>query len=140
MPANGATRTVGRRSDVRAGKKLASAVDKALHYYERFDRRLRAELKRLITDELIAEHRKNPLGEHGPQSEALRRVVNYFRRAPQAGKYVIVAVVPWREYRLGLLGAARGEAPKLLDEPVFASEAEALHGVFLARVRELQSP
>jgi branched-chain amino acid transport system permease protein len=117
----------------------SSAVDKALHYYERFDRRLRAELKRLISDELIAEHRENPLSERGPQSEALRRVVNYFRRAPQAGKYVVIAVEPWREYRLGLLGAARGEAPKVLDEPVFASEAEALHGVFLARVRDLQS-
>src|SRR5262249_17889235 len=37
-------------------------IDKALQYYDRFDRRLRAELRRLVTDHVIAEHRANPLG------------------------------------------------------------------------------
>jgi hypothetical protein len=114
-----------------------SAYDKALHYYDRFDRELRAQLKRLVTDDVIAEHRANPLGRRGPQSEALRRLLNYFRRAPQAGKLGVVAVEPWREYRLGVLSGVRGELPKVLDEPVFATEEEALHGVFLARVRDL---
>ena len=112
-------------------------VDKALHYYERFDRNLRAELRGFITDDVIAEHRANPFGEH-PQSEPLRRLLNYFRRAPQAGKYVVVAVEPWREYRIGLLSGVRGVLPKVLDQPVFASEREALHGVFLARIRDLR--
>jgi hypothetical protein len=31
----------------------------------------------------------------------------------------------------------RGEPPKVLDEAVFATEEDALHGVFLARVRAL---
>jgi len=114
-----------------------NAYDKALHYYDRFDRELRAQLKRLVTDDLIAEHRANPLGRRGPQSEALRRLLNYFRRAPQAGKLAVVAVEPWREYRLGVLSGVRGELPKTLDEPVFATEEEALHGVFVARVRDL---
>ena len=112
-------------------------IDKALHYYDRFDRELRADLRRLVTDDVIAEHRANPLGQRGPQSEALRRLLNYFRRAPQAGKLMVVAVEPWREYRLGMLSGVRGEPPKVLDEPVFATEEDALHGVFLARVRAL---
>jgi len=112
-------------------------VDKALQYYERFDGKLRAELRGLITDAVIEEHRANPFSER-PQSDALRRLLNYFRRAPQAGKYVVVAVVPWREYRIGLLSGVRGVLPKVLDEPVFASEQEALHGVFLARIRDLR--
>lgn len=111
--------------------------DKDLHHYERFDRQLRAQLKPLVSDEMIAEHRRNPLGARGPQSEALRRVLNYFRREPQAGKLVVVAVEPWREYRIGVFSGVRGEAPKVLDAPVFATEEEALHGVFLARVRDL---
>ena len=111
--------------------------DKALAYYERFDRVQRAQLKPLVTDEVIAEHRANPLGERGAQSEPLRRLLNYFRRLPQGGKHVVVAVEPWREYRLGVLSAVRGEAPQVLDAPVFATEEEALHGVFLARVRDL---
>ncbi|MET0154342.1 MAG: inner-membrane translocator [Candidatus Binatia bacterium] len=112
-------------------------VDKALHYYERFDRNLRGQLRELITDEVIAEYQANPLGER-PQSEPLRRLLNYFRRAPQAGKYVVVAVEPWRDYRIGILSGARGVLPKVLDEPVFASEQDALHGVFLARIRDLR--
>jgi hypothetical protein len=116
---------------------MSAVVDKAFHYYERFDRALRAELRALATEEVIAEHRANPLGARGPQSEPLRRLLNYFRRLPQAGKHVVVAVEPWREYRLGVLSATRGEPPRLLDGPVFATEEEALHGVFLARVRDL---
>jgi branched-chain amino acid transport system permease protein len=91
----------------------------------------------LITDEVIAEHQSNPESER-PQSDALRRLLNYFRRGPQAGKYVVVAAEPWREYRIGVLSGIRGVLPKVLDEPVFASEREALHGIFLARVRDLR--
>lgn len=109
-------------------------VDKALFYYERFDRELRRRLRPLIDDALIAEHRANPLGPHG---DRLRRVLNYFRRSPQAGKYVVVAVERWREYRLARLSGIRGEPPEVLDEPVFASEEEAMHGAFLARIRDL---
>jgi branched-chain amino acid transport system permease protein len=114
-----------------------SVSDKALHYYERFDRQLRAELKPLVTDDVVAEHRANPHGARGPQSEALRRLLNYFRRGAQTGKLVVVAVDPWREYRIGVFSGVRGEVPKVLDAPVFATEEEALHGVFLARVRDL---
>jgi len=115
----------------------APAVDKALHYYQRFDHELRRQLKAGIDDSVVEEHRQNPLGERGPHSDRLRRLLDYFRRAPQAGKYVVVAVEPWREYRIGVLSGARGVAPQVLDEPIFASEAEALHGVFLARIRDL---
>jgi len=111
-----------------------TVVDKALAYYERFDREQRPQLKALIDEQLIAEHRVNPLGPHG---DRLRRVLNYFRRAPQPGKYVVVAVDRWRDYRLARLSGVRGEAPKVLDEPVFRTEEEAIHGAFLARVREL---
>jgi len=113
------------------------AVDKAFHYYERFDHELRRQLKALVDEAVVEEHRANPLGAGGPHSEPLRRLLDYFRRAPQAGKYVVVAVEPWREYRIGVLSGARGVAPQVLDEPIFASEEEALHGVFLARIRDL---
>jgi branched-chain amino acid transport system permease protein len=115
----------------------AAAADKALYYYERFDRELRRQLKALVDDAVVEEHRANPLGERGPHSDRLRRLLNYFRRAPQAGKYVVVATEPWREYRIGALSGVRGVAPQVLDEPIFASEEEALHGVFVARIRDL---
>ncbi len=115
----------------------AQATDKALHYYARFDEKLRARLRALITDELIAEHKENPLGFRGHHSPDLQFVLNYFRRSPQAGKYIIVASVPWQEYRIGMLSGVRGVEPEVLEEPVFATEEEAIHGTFLARVRDL---
>ena len=115
----------------------AQVTDKALHYYARFDEKLRERLRALITDELIAEHKENPLGFRGHHSPDLQFVLNYFRRSPQAGKYIIVASVPWQEYRIGVLSGVRGVAPEVLEEPVFATEEEAIHGTFLARVRDL---
>ncbi len=115
----------------------APATDKALHYYARFDEKLRERLRALITDELIAEHKENPLGFRGHHSPDLQFILNYFRRSPQAGKYIIVASVPWQEYRIGVLSGVRGVEPEVLEEPVFATEEEAIHGTFLARVRDL---
>jgi hypothetical protein len=85
-----------------------SSYGQALHYYARFDEKLRERLRALITDELIAEHKENPLGFRGHHSPDLQFVLNYFRRSPQAGKYIIVASVPWQEYRIGVLSASVG--------------------------------
>lgn len=109
-------------------------MDRQLQVYERFDRELRERLRELLTDELIAEHEAQPLG---PHSDGLSRVLNYFRRAPQPGKYLIVAVEPWRDYRIGVLPGVRGAPLELLEEPSYASEEEAMHGVFLKRVDDL---
>ncbi|MFC5996230.1 hypothetical protein ACFQE5_18655 [Pseudonocardia hispaniensis] len=89
----------------------------------------------LLTDDLIAEHAANPAG---PHSDALQRVLRYLRRAPIPGKYVIVAVEPWKEYRIGVLTGVRGEAPEVLDDGPFSTEEEALHAVFRKRVDDLR--
>ncbi len=116
---------------------LAAVVeDKALEVYARFEARLRTKLRALISDELIAEHKAKPLGQH---SDALERVLNYFRRAPVAGKYVIIAVRPHQEYAIGVLTGVRGLTPRILDEQRFNSEEEAEHGVFRQRVRDLMA-
>jgi hypothetical protein len=109
-------------------------MDKQLQVYERFDRELRDRLKSLITDELIAEHEAKPLG---PHSDELARVLNYFRRAPQQGKYLIVAVQAWSDYRIGVLPGVRGAPLEVLEEPSFPTEEEAMHGVFRKRVDDL---
>lgn len=111
--------------------------DRQLEVYERFDRDARARILALLTDEaLIAEHGANPLG---PHSDALQRVLRYLRRALVPGKYVIVAVRPWQEYRLATLTGVRGEAPVVLDDGPYATQQEAMHAVFLRRVADLQA-
>lgn len=108
--------------------------DRQLQVYVDFDAKLRARIKALVTPELIAEHAANPLGQH---SDALERVLSYFRRQPLPGKYIVIATKPWQEYALGVLSGVRGQPAMLLDGPTFASEEEALHGVFLRRVQDL---
>ena len=75
-------------------------VDRNIQVYLEFERRLRPKIRALLTDELIAEHEAKPLG---PHSDDLQRVMNYFRRQPQPGKYILVATKPWQEYRIGVL-------------------------------------
>ncbi|MFD5316386.1 hypothetical protein [Streptomyces sp. NPDC127098] len=110
--------------------------DRQLEVYELFEKGARARAVRLCTDEVIAEHAANPAG---PHSDALQRVLRYQRRAALPGKYVIVAVRPWHEYRVGALAGVRGEAPVVLDDGPYRTEAEAMHAVFLKRVADMRS-
>jgi hypothetical protein len=109
-------------------------TDKQLDVYADWDAKQRERIKALITDELIAEHAARPLGQH---SDALERVVQYFRRQPGAGKYIIVATEAWGEYRIGVLSGERGQVPEILGDATFATEEEAMHGIFLRRVSDL---
>jgi branched-chain amino acid transport system permease protein len=110
-------------------------VDRQLQIYADWDAKQRERIRSLVTPELIEEHRRKPLGQH---SDSLERVLNYFRRQPQPGKYIIVATRPWQEYRIGVLSGVRGQPATILDDETFGSEEEAMHGIFVRRVRELQ--
>ena len=111
--------------------------DKQQIYLRRFDRILRDRLKGLITEDLIEAHRRNPAG---PHSDALERVLNYFRRAAVADKYAILAERPFEAYRVVALSGRRGVAPRIVDDHAYASVAEAQHAVFLQRVHDLMKP
>lgn len=110
-------------------------LDRQQQVYEDWDCKMRARMRALVTDELIAEHARQPLGQH---SDALERVLAYFRRQPTPGKYVVVATAPWEEYRVGVLTGERGKPARILAEEAFATEEEAMHGVFLRRIRDLR--
>ena len=109
-------------------------ADKQAIFLRRFDASVRADLKRLITDELIEEHRTT-FGKR--RSDALERVLTYFRSAGVADKYAVLAVKPFAEYRIVALSGRRGVPPRAVDDQVFTTPDEALHGVFLKRVQDL---
>ena len=107
-------------------------TDRQLQVYADWDSKQRERIKALITEELIAEHAAKPLGQH---SDALERVLQYFRRQPQAGKYIIVATKPWEEYRIGVFSGQRGQlASNPRRREAYATEEAAMHGIFLRRV------
>jgi branched-chain amino acid transport system permease protein len=108
--------------------------DKDLVYWRRYDKMQRDYLKSLVSPTLIDEHRRCPLGQH---SEALERLLNYFRRQPQVDKYAITMVEPFKAYRIVALSGHRGVAPRLVEDKIYGSQEEAYHGVFLRRVQDL---
>ncbi len=108
--------------------------DKDYIYWRYFDKKQRDYLKRLVCDEVLEEHRNNPLGQH---SEALERLLLYFRRHPQPDKYAIEVIEPFKAYRIVALSGHRGVAPRVVEEKVYGSQGEAYHGVFLRRVQDL---
>ena len=78
---------------------------------------------------LADEFRRNPIGHHSPQ---LQRILNLFRGAPMAGKFVLITRKPHREWILGQLTGKRGEPIKLTNH-VFHSIEEAEWHVFKER-------
>ena len=111
-------------------------ADKQLVYRRLFDKRLRDGLKKSITPELIAEHQAKPLGQH---SDALDRLLNYFRREEMPDKYAILQVGPMRScsYRVMALSGHAGHPPRLVDDKLYPTLNEAYHAVFLLRVNDL---
>ena len=108
--------------------------DKQTIAAQRFDDVLRRELKALITENLIEEHRTT---EGKRRSDALERVLAYFRRAAVADKYAILAEKPFERYRIVALSGRRGVPPRAADDQTYSSEEAALHAVFLKRVHDL---
>jgi branched-chain amino acid transport system permease protein len=108
--------------------------DKDIVYQRRFDKMQRDFLKTLVSDEVIAEHVRQPLGQH---SEALERLLLYFRHQPQPDKYAIAVVEPFTAYRIVALSGHRGVAPRDVEDKIYANESDAYHGVFLRRLQDL---
>ena len=111
-----------------------TAPDREVVYREHFDTFRREYLKMLITPEIIEEHRRAPLGQH---SEALERLLIYFRQLPSAGKYAIRAIEPFKDYRIVALSGRRGVPPKIIDDRVHQSASDAYHALFLHFIRDL---
>ena len=114
----------------------AAHHDRDKIYLERFDKQLRAQLRTLISPALIEEYRASPLGQH---SGDLERVLNYFRRAPFDGKYVLFELEANRKYKIVATTAEEGGLPEDVDGTVYTDKNEALRAVFLKRVDALMA-
>jgi branched-chain amino acid transport system permease protein len=108
--------------------------DKDSIYFRRFDKMQRDYLKRLISPEIVEEHRRQPLGQH---SEGLERILLYFRRTKMEDKYALHRAGPRGPYKIIAFSGVRGVSPRLVDDREFATLEEAYHGVFMRRVHDL---
>jgi branched-chain amino acid transport system permease protein len=108
--------------------------DKDIVYMRRFDKMQRDYLKTLVSPEVVEEHRRSPQGQH---SEALQRLLIYFRSRPQVDKYAITVVELSKAYRIVALSGHRGVPPRVVEDKVYPTQKEAFHGVFLRRLQDL---
>ena len=91
--------------------------------------------RRLIArgDALYAEYAAQPTGAHSPD---LQFVLQRFRKAPCAGKFVLIALDPHRRWALGRLTGTRGQPVVRLAQE-FTDLAEAERHVFRLRWQEM---
>ena len=108
--------------------------DKNLIAWRRFDKRTRDHLKTLVTPAVMDEHRAQPYGQH---SDALMRLLHHFRAQSVVDKYALQCDEPFKRYRLIALSGIRGVPPRVVDDKVYGSLAEAYHAVFLKRCQDL---
>lgn len=108
--------------------------DKDDLYFRRFDKMQRDYLKGLITPEIIAEHKAKPLGQH---SEALERVLLYFRRAKMEDKYALHRVGPEGPFKIIAFSGTRGVSPRIVEDKEHPTEEAGYHAVFMRRVHDL---
>lgn len=108
--------------------------DKTMDWMAFFAEARASALRPLITRELLAEHAEDPRGEDTPHSQALQAVLNYLHNMPTDGKSFAYAELPYQRYRVGVM-QARGMSPVFQEDRVYASEREAVHAVFLQRLK-----
>lgn len=108
--------------------------DKDYLYHRRFDKMQRDYLKNLVCDEIIDEHKNKPLGQH---SEALERLLLYFRRVPQNDKYAIKRDENTNTFKIVAFSGVRGMSPRLVEDKEYNTIEDAYHGVFVRRVYDL---
>ena len=63
-------------------------------------------------------------------------MLEYFGRVPLAGKYVVVSVEPFADYRIGVLAGSAGTPVEIGDDS-FGSSTAAKRAIFIRRLRGL---
>ncbi len=111
----------------------SAPADRSRIAFARWDKRMRESLRPLLTGKIIAEHKRDPVGIH---SDALVRVLNYFRRPNLLERHVIICTRPFKQWQVARMTGASGEGPVFADERAYNSEAKAAHAVFLMHVEQ----
>ena len=111
--------------------------DKFQDWYAYWNEERRKALVKLMTDEVIEEHRANPTGYRKFHSPALQEILNYMHTQPVLGKYYIYTARDWQDYRIARIEPL-GQGVRLIGDQSYDTEEEAMHGVFLLRVKDIR--
>ncbi|WP_018099321.1 hypothetical protein [Sinorhizobium meliloti] len=112
-------------------------VNKEVEHFHPVHHALRRKhMRKLVTPEIIEEHRRNPLG-YRPHfhSWPLHHLLGYFRTQPDSA-YLMPYQYPDKA-TFGIAVSRRGEQPVVMRGKVFETLDEARHAIFEIRVAEL---
>ena len=84
--------------------------------------------------ELAAEFKARPFG---PHSGDLQQVLNLMRAQKLPGRYILITLVPHREWGLARLGPARSGRLEMVEGVRYRSPEEAEWDIFKRRWQEL---
>lgn len=106
--------------------------DRDIDVREHFDRTTRQYLLSIVSEDLIAEHRRYP----AHPSEPLARLMAWCQRRPLEAQY---AVKKERDgsFSIVTFSGRRGTKPRPAGAERFDSYEEARHGAFLHHIRDL---
>lgn len=107
--------------------------DKDSEVRDHFDRMTRGYLRSVLSDELIAEHRRGDLGH---VSEPLARLLAWCQRCPPGDQYAVKAESDGT-FRLIRFASQRGQAPVYIGDERYATLRAARHGAFLRHISDL---
>lgn len=108
-------------------------ADSDAHFYAYFNARQREYLKQVLSDEIIEEYRRRPLGHH---SEPLERMLAYFRRLPVDRQYALKREADGT-YRMIAMSGRRGVRPRYVSDQVFATVEAGYFGIFLRQIKDM---
>lgn len=114
----------------------AAYPDRAEAWEAEHHRRRCASVAPLVTDELIAEHARDPWGYRAHHSLALQRVNRLLKTYPWGGERHMP--VHGEDGRWRIMVLRRDAEPALLDGFAAGTLDEAVHEIFLRRVERLR--
>lgn len=112
---------------------VAGVEDRDILVHDRFAAMQRRFLKTLVSEEIIEEHRRKPLGQH---SEPLERILHFFRRSATE-RYALKRNTATGTYRIIALSGIRGVGPRFVDEMEYQTLEAGYHGVFLKQLNDM---
>lgn len=108
-------------------------IDKGQDVRAYFDAKTRAYLRRVISQGVIDEHRRNPHAQY--RSEALTRLMFYFKNLPAEEQYALRAM-PDGTYRVSEFPRGR-HRPRVVEDTPLATPEDGLHAIFLRKLNDL---
>ncbi|RUX22294.1 hypothetical protein EOA13_36215 [Mesorhizobium sp. M7A.F.Ca.US.011.01.1.1] len=115
----------------------ARYINKEVEHFHPVHHALRRKhMRKLITPDVIEEHRRNPLG-YGPDfhSWPLHHLLGYFRTQPESAY-----LMPYHhadKQSFGIAVSTRGQEPFVLEGHSYPTVDAARHSIFEMRVAEL---